>query len=209
MDEPKVTPKFADMLEKTIGVTMKIAQETTVQKFNDMLTQFLSALGKAYAKVPDISTRIQMHSQILAQLVAKENTFVLTQFTRSCEPFFKDLETVDRDTFIRDVLPNVGPFRGFRISDYWEETPEKTRKTIWKYINHLWAFCVQYKECSDEEGITHNAMKMIQSEQFEELMRKTLSSLSNMSPELLASLNPEFSHQLKLSPQKNARQTSH
>lgn len=175
MQEPCIETDPTTYLQASVDMTIRIGQETTCRKFNDMLKQFLCALQKAYAKVPEIAPKIKLQAEVLAQLIERNSQFVLTHFNESCKEC--RLDTMNRDDFIQSMLPKIGVFRGFRIHEFWDQTPERTKKTIWKYIKHLWELCKQFEECGNHKELTSQALKMLKSEQFAALMKKTLETV--------------------------------
>lgn len=180
MDLPPLIPEY-NILGASVNATMRIAQGETCKKFNDMMKQFLRALEKAFGNVEVIALKIKIQKEIIEQLIERDPKFVLIQFKDSAEPHM--MQNSPRDVFMVELLPKIGVFRGFGIHEYWNQTPEKTRKTVWKYIRHLWSFCQQYEQFGDQKGIHAQAMEIIQSGKFEEFMKQTLNSL------------PDFSHQ--------------
>ena len=118
---------------------MSSSGEDLVQNFNHTLHVFLDKLKAVYAAVPDFAMNIESSQSLLR--VMPNKALVIDQLYDIVWPHNSgsgEILSVDREQFIKTVLPTITAFRAFHISDNWEHTNETTKAAIWDYIKALW-----------------------------------------------------------------------
>lgn len=128
----------------------------TLTQFNNCATEFLKKMIHAF---PD-EKKIQVYLLKFETLKLMNNRKPVEMFMDNMYPFGKQIMTRDEDFFKKDEFVNNAENISGKIGliDHWDSIDEKTKKSIWEYIQGLYVLGMT---CLGREEELRNLLKNI------------------------------------------------
>jgi hypothetical protein len=153
---------------------------TTISAFNDMMQQFLDELVLTFPDEKSFKS-FQSNFQILRKTNPRKP---MSSFIESITPYVNEVMKND-DAFFKEHADTIPFMKRLNISAIWtDELPEKTKSTIWQYIQTLYMLATTISSLPTEtltmiETIAQKCAKDItdgKSELNEEMLTSIMSS---------------------------------
>lgn len=162
------------MMSQVLDTTIDMAQGVLVDRFNKTLYQFIGRLIHAYKTIDgteDLRAQIKIQAAIVKSFRDKKATFLIENFYDMTNSHMRE-DDMDRDRFIINAVPKIEFLRPLCIHKYWPVTPDNTKANVWKYMQRLHAYSVDYHDSKNKKAdMSDYAMRFLQTDQFQQMMK--------------------------------------
>jgi len=166
-----------DYIASAVDATVDIWRQSIVKEFNDTLLQFITKLQKVYRDIPELKNEFDMRSTIIEQITSKNDKFFVDNFYRVAQAsgvIPVRMSEWKREDFMENALPHIKLLQSLRIMEFWDKTPERTRESIWQYIQKLWQLSHDFFENVDRDELSTQAINMLKRPEFHKMMKNIL-----------------------------------